>query len=65
MSVRRPGSVVVEFQLSFKNKLEDDSALTPLKKAIQDGKLGPLAVDPESLEIKKDAEGNCKRISEE
>jgi len=64
VSVLRPGSVVVEFQLSFKNKLEDDRALIPLKKAIQDGKLGPLTVDPESLKIKKDAEGNCKPISE-
>jgi len=56
----RPGSVVVEFQLSFKNKLEDDRALIPLKKAIQDGKLGPLTVDPESLKIKKDAEEPTK-----
>jgi len=64
VSVLRPGSVLVEFQLSFKNKLEDDRAATPLKKAIQNGKLGPLTVDPESLKIMKEAEGNCKHISE-
>ena len=58
--VLRPGSVVAEFQLSFKNNLEDEKALTPLKRAVQDGKLGPLTVDPESLKIKKDVEGNWK-----
>ena len=58
--VLRPGSVVAEFQLSFKNNLEDEKALTPLKRAVQDGKLGSLTVDPESLKIKKDVEGNWK-----
>ena len=64
MSVCRPGSVVAEFQLFFKNKLEDDRALIPLKKAVQDGKLGPLSVDPASLKIMNDAEGNSKHILE-
>jgi len=63
--VLRPGSVVAQFQLLFKNSLEEEKALTPLKKAIQDGKLGLLTVDPESLKIVKDVEGNCKHISEE
>jgi len=52
----RPGSVVAQFQLLFKNILEDEKALTPLKEAVQDGNLGPLTVDPESLKIKKDVE---------
>ena len=42
----------------FKNNLEDEKALTPLKKAVQNGKLGSLTVDPESLKIKKDVKGN-------
>ncbi|XP_022807283.1 von Willebrand factor D and EGF domain-containing protein-like isoform X1 [Stylophora pistillata] len=56
----RPGSVVAQFQLLFKNSLEDEKALTPLKRAIQDGKLGPLTVDPESLKIMKDVEEPTK-----
>ena len=57
--VLRPGSVIAQFQLLFKNKLEDEQALTPLKKAIEDGKLGPLTVDPGFLKIMKGVEGNC------
>ena len=56
--------MVAQFQLLFKKRLEDEKALTPLKKAIQDGKLGPLTVDPESLKIMKDVEGNFKHIWE-
>ena len=62
--VLRPGSVVAQFRLLFKNRLEDEKALAPLKKAIQDGKLGPLTVEPESLKIMKDIEGICNHISE-
>ena len=49
----------------FKNIFEDEKALTPLKKAIQDGKLGPLTVDPESLKIKKDVKGILKHPQQE
>jgi len=62
--VLRPGSVVAQFKLLFKNRLEDEKALAPLKKAIQDGKLGPLTVEPESLKIMKDIEGICNHILE-
>ena len=61
----RPGSVVAQFQLLFKNILEDEKALTPLKEAVQDGNLGPLTIDAESLKIKKDVEGNRKSPQQE
>ena len=51
---------MAQFQLLFKNILEDEKALNPLKKAVEDGNLGPLTVDPESLKIIKDVEGNRK-----
>ena len=56
----RSGSVVAQFQLLFKNILEGEKALNPLKKAVEDGNLGPLTVDPEYLKIIKDIEGNRK-----
>ncbi len=49
---------MVEFKLTFRSKLEDEEALAPLKKGIKDGKMGSLSVDPESLEVKKDSEGD-------
>lgn len=52
----KKGSVVAEFKLTFKRKLENEEALAPLKEGIKDGKLGPLSVDPKSLEIKDDTE---------
>ncbi|KAJ7351103.1 hypothetical protein OS493_036559 [Desmophyllum pertusum] len=52
----KPGSVVVEFKLTFKRKLGDEKALAPLKHSIKDGKMGSLSVDPESLEVKKYSE---------
>lgn len=61
----RQGSVVAQFQLLFKNILEDEKALNPLQKAVEDGHLGPLTVDPESLKIIKDVEGNRKHPQEE
>ena len=61
----RQGSVVAEFQLMFKNKLEDEEALAPLKNAVEDGEMGPLNVDRESLKIKKEVEGNCKQLARE
>ena len=56
--ILRPGSVLAEFKLTFKRKLHDDEALAPLKEGIQDGKMGPLTFDPESLEVKKDKKGS-------
>ena len=50
--------MVAEFKLTFKRKLENEQALAPLKEGIKDGKLGSLRVDPKSLEIKDDTEGN-------
>ena len=61
----RPGSVVVEFELLFRNKLEDEQALAPLKNGIEDGKMGPLDVYPDSLKIIEEVEGNCKYIQQE
>ena len=53
----RPGSVVVEFQLVFKTKVQDEEALAPLKKGVKDGKMGSVNVYPESLKIVKEDEG--------
>lgn len=53
----RPGSVMVEFKVVFKTKVEDEDALAPLKKGVKDGKLGSLNVYPESLKIVKVVEG--------
>jgi len=49
----------------FKNEIGDERALTPLKRAVLDGKLGSLTVDPESLKIMRDFEGICKNILEQ
>ncbi|PFX16669.1 Neurogenic locus notch-like protein 2 [Stylophora pistillata] len=56
----RPGSIVAEFKLLFKQKFSDDTALAPLKKAVGNGKLGPLAVDPKYVKIVKEEEGNLQ-----
>lgn len=61
----RPGSVVAQFRLLFKNIVEDEKALNPLQKAVEDGNLGNLTVDPESLKIIKDVEGNRKHPQQE
>jgi len=53
----RPGSVMVEFKVVFKTKVEDEDALAPLKKGVKDGKLGSLNVYPKSLKIVKEVEG--------
>lgn len=50
---------MAEFKLTFKTKLKDEEALAPLKEGIQDGRMGSLTVDPESLEVKKEEKGNC------
>lgn len=54
----RSGSVVAEFKLIFKTKVEVEEAFAPLKKGVKDGKMGPLSVDPESLKIIKETKGN-------
>lgn len=41
----------------FKRRLQNGEALAPLKEGIKDGKLGSLAVDPESLKIKEEIKG--------
>ena len=61
----RPGSVVAQFQLLLKNILEDEKALNPLQEAVKSGNLGPLTVDPESLKIIKDIEGNQNHPQQE
>ena len=57
--ILRPGSVAVEFKLTFKRELKDEEALAPLKEGIKNGKMGSLTVDPESLKVKKNNNGNC------
>ncbi len=49
---------MVELKLLFKTKVEDEEALAPLRTGVKDGKMGPLTVDPESLKIIKEVEGN-------
>lgn len=58
----RPGSIVVEFKLLFKRKVSEEKAVAPLKKAVEDGNLGPLTVDPDSLKIMKNVEGNFQNV---
>ena len=45
----RPGSVIAEFQLTFKTKVTGEEALAPLKRETAGGKLGSLEVAPTSL----------------
>lgn len=40
---------MAEFKLLFKQKVADDTAVAPLKKAVENGNLGPLTVNPDSL----------------
>jgi len=56
-SLFRPGSVKVNFKLFFKTKVEDNVALAPLKKEVEDGKMGSLNVYPDSLKIEQEVEG--------
>jgi len=58
LSSLRKGSVVAQFKLTFRRKLENEEGLAPLKAGIKDGKLGSLSVDPDSLEMKDNTEGN-------
>lgn len=48
---------MVEFKLVFKTKVEDNEALAPLRKGLEDGSMGSLNVYPESLKIVKVDEG--------
>lgn len=54
---------MVEFKLLFKEKVTDETAVAPLKKAVDNGNLGPLAVNPASLRIVKEDEGNLRTFS--
>ena len=55
---------MVEFKLLFKKNVSDDTAVAPLKKTVQNGTLGPLPVNPESLKIidRIQDEGNLKPL---
>ena len=53
----RPGSVIAEFQLTFKTKVTGEEALAPLKRETAGGKLGRLEVDPNSLKPKSAKQG--------
>ena len=63
----RPGSIVAELKLLFKQKVADDTAVAPLKKAVENGNLGPLTVNPDSLKIVNEFEdeGNLKTLCNE
>lgn len=54
---------MVEFKLLFKEKVTEETAVAPLKKAVDNGNLGPLAVNPASLRIVKEDEGNLRTFS--
>lgn len=54
---------MVEFKLLFKEKVTDETAVAPLRKAVDNGSLGPLAVQPASLRIVKEDEGNLQTFS--
>ena len=53
----RKGSVLVEFKLTFKKRLENSEALAPLKVGIKGGRMGSWSVDPESLKVNEQGEG--------
>jgi len=54
----RPGSIIAEFQLTFKTKVTGEEALAPLKRETAGGKLGSLEVDPNSLKPKSTKQGD-------
>ena len=58
---------MAEFKLLFKQKVADDTAVAPLKKAVENGNLGPLTVNPDSLKIVNEFEdeGNLKTLCNE
>ena len=60
----RPGSVIAEFQLTFKTKVTGEEALAPLKRETAGGKLGSLEVDPNSLKPKSAKQGVLYEISQ-
>ena len=45
----RPGSIIIEFKLTFKTQVTPRDALAPLRKEMATGNLGSLRVDPTSL----------------
>ena len=48
---------MAEFKLIFNTELGDEDALAPLKKGLEDGKIGSLSVDPHSLKVMNEVEG--------
>lgn len=49
----RPGSIIVEFKLTFKTEVITRDAMAPLRRVIATGNLGSLHVDPTSLKERK------------
>ena len=45
----RKGSIIAEFQLTFRTKVTAKEAMVPLRREIADGKMGSLDVDPSYL----------------
>ena len=58
----RKGSIIAVFQLTFKAKVSAEETLAPLRKEIEDGKLGSLKVDPGSLKETEAKEGELLRV---
>ena len=48
---------MADFQLTFETKVTLEEALAPLKKETADGRLGSIAVDPNSLKPKITKQG--------
>lgn len=61
----RRGSVVAKFKLLFKQMVSHDTALAPLVKAVKDGNLGPLTVEPKSMKVVKESEGQSEAAKED
>ena len=53
----RKGSIVVKFKLIFETDVNEQEAKAPLQKAIEDGELGSLKVDPASLKATENEAG--------
>jgi len=60
LSFRR-GSIVARFKLVFKSHIGEDEASAPLKKEIEDGELGSMKVDADSLKAPSDEPPNTTK----
>lgn len=54
----RKGSIVAKFKLIFEADVNEQEAKAPLQRAIEDGELGSLKVDPASLKATDNEPGN-------